>query len=197
MTIIGVDPSVTSTGVAVCCDSKVDLWQIEPGKLKPPLTGLGRLAFITERVTSALVAMDPRGVDVLLVIEGVVIFKGPGLVNVALHWMIRRRLADEYSFTTLVVPPATLKKFVTKNGSSGKSEVGQAIQRRWGGNLDGELQEDVAEAFALMQVGRCWRDVGKYPQWQKDCLKKIVPEDDGASLGMACNAVHDAGGRSR
>ena len=178
MTIIGVDPSVTSTGVAVDHDGEVTLSQIEPGKLKPPLTGLGRLVYITGEILEACIG----GPDVLLVIEGPGRQQGYGIVNVALHWMIRRELAfGAPTLQTLVVPPATLKKFVTDDGRAGKSEVGQGIKDRWGDEYEGTLQEDVAEAFALMHVGRCWLGQGKFLQKQKGCLQKLAVEEDGQS----------------
>jgi Holliday junction resolvasome RuvABC endonuclease subunit len=171
--IIGIDPSVTSTGVA---------WQnIETGRLEHYLIRLGKLrdpervSLIAQLCGNAVYGTE----DALVVIEGHGPQKGNGLVNIALHWMIRAEVR-KYGFhcDVMVVPPMTLKKFVADSGRAEKSEVGAHIMRRWGDELNHRvLPEDAAEAFALLQAGKCKAGIGQWLKRDQEALAKcsIVP----------------------
>lgn len=171
--VVGIDPSVTSTGIA---------WQnIETGRFEHYLIRLGKLRD-PERVSliAQLCGTAVFGTkDALVVIEGHGPQKGNGLVNIALHWMIRAEVRRHaFHCDVMVVPPMTLKKFVADSGRAEKSEVGAHIMRRWGTVLGGRvLPEDAAEAFALLQAGRCKAGIGQWLKRDQEALAKcsIIP----------------------
>lgn len=171
--IIGIDPSVTSTGVA---------WQdLQTGELRHYLIRLGklrdpeRLVRVAQLCGSSVHAVG----NALIVLEGHGPQQGNGLVNIALHWMIRAEVRAQCIHSgLLVVPPMTLKKFVADSGRAEKSEVGAHIMRRWGDELNHRvLPEDAAEAFALLQAGKCKAGIGQWLKRDQEALAKcsIVP----------------------
>jgi Holliday junction resolvasome RuvABC endonuclease subunit len=171
--VVGIDPSVTSTGIA---------WQdLKTGELRHYLIRLGKLRD-PERVS--LIATLCGSLiwtrhNTLVAIEGHGPQQGNGLVNIALHWMIRDSVRlNGIDCAVVVVPPMTLKKFVADSGRAEKSEVGAHIMRRWGTVLGGRvLPEDAAEAFALLQAGRCKAGIGQWLKRDQEALAKcsIIP----------------------
>lgn len=94
--------------------------------------------------------------------------RGASEKNVVLQWAVIEGALEairQIAYTegdggdlrvVIVLPtPSQLKKFVTGKGNAEKSEVGRWIERRWPG---APMQEDEAEAYALMQFARCRRE---------------------------------------
>lgn len=201
MTIIGVDPSVRKTGVAVRTDGALRTILVETDK-----TGLedpGRLVYIVQAV-AAIADMRFRE-RALLVIEGTGRTIGPNRINLGLHWVLRVHLARCATLGTLVVPPATLKKFATASGTAAKGEVGAHVMRRWGDELPTVPSEDVLEAFALLKIGECYLDTANdWPDWptepttkwtafQLSAIAKLTIEWDGDSVSRADVAARELG----
>jgi Holliday junction resolvasome RuvABC endonuclease subunit len=179
--VVGIDPSVTSTGMARLnvATGELEHYLIRLGKVRDP-ERIDRIAMLTSEL-----AQD----GTLCVLEGHGPQQGNGLVNIALHWMIRDAWAARVSSVTfeivppmvldvLIVAPMTLKKFVSGVGNAQKSEIGAHIMRRWGDQLGGNvLPEDAAEAFALLQAGKCVAGIGKWTKRDAEALAKckVVP----------------------
>ena len=161
-TYLGIDASLTSTGIA---------WLV-PGLLstkllRPKITGVARLAWYDSHL-QALLEHAPTYVAV----EGYAygkINKGHdigelgGVLRLA---MFRKGV----KFT--VVPPGTLKKFVTGSGKGSKSPIALNLYKRWG--LDVE-QEDMADAtgLALAVAAACGEPVPGLIQTQREALTKV------------------------
>lgn len=179
--IVGIDPSVTSTGIARLnvATGALEHYLIRLGKVRDP-ERIDRIAVLTSELAKH---------ETLCVLEGHGPQQGNGLVNIGLHWMIRAAWAVRVSSVSiaivppmmldmLIVPPMTLKKFVAGAGNAVKSEVGAHIMRRWGSELGGHvLPEDAAEAFALLQAGKCKAGIGKWPKRDAETLAKckVIP----------------------
>jgi len=162
MNIIGVDASVSKTGVVVL-SAETGSYQgaIITSKLADP----GRLLDISGGVVNAAVAGSGTCDVTLLVIEGLGQAIGNQRINYGLHWMIRGALAREFTdLLTLVVAPSSLKVFTVGRAGKGVGKSSAAaVVDRWPNAVEdlrdarSELpSEDVLEALGLVKVGECW-----------------------------------------
>lgn len=144
--VLGIDPSLTCTGVANLAGTHV---------IRPPegLVDVDRLAYITDVARMYLTPFSANGV-------GLVVMEGPAYgVNVGksheragLFWALRlacRHLARPVA----VVPPTTLKKFITGSGNATKVDVVREVTKRFP-KFDGGADE--ADALVLYAMGRAW-----------------------------------------
>jgi Holliday junction resolvasome RuvABC endonuclease subunit len=140
MITVGLDLSLTSTGVARIGDYQPALFTI-PTKDTTPIGQ--RLDTIKEAIWPATFSAD------LVVVEDLPTHaRGAGktaMVHGLIRWMLWR---DDYD--TLVVTPATLKVFATGKGNAGKEEVLVAAVNRLG--YTGH-NTDEADALFLAHLG--------------------------------------------
>lgn len=156
MNVVGLDLSLTATGVATVTRTEV---------LRPKATGPERLAWIRDAVLDrcrvhlyrggyAPDSTDPDVAD-LVVLEGYAygrpnqahqIGELGGVIRVAL-WEARVPYVE--------VPPAVLKKYATGHGNAGKGEVMASAIRRLGyeGHDDNEADADWLRTMALDHYG--------------------------------------------
>lgn len=90
-----------------------------------------------------------------------------GVVKMAIH--------DVTSQYPLIVPPTSLKKFVTGKGNAKKNEMLLGVYKRWGVEFGDDNQ---ADAYALEQFGRAylfiqWGEDAGYPQYQLDAVEAV------------------------
>lgn len=84
-----------------------------------------------------------------------------------LGWAVKRTVYDVFGKTPLIVPPTSLKKFVTGKGTAKKNEMLLGVFKRWGVEFSDDNQ---ADAYALEQFGIAavdalhWLDLPKYQQ---------------------------------
>jgi crossover junction endodeoxyribonuclease RuvC len=138
--VVGVDPSLTATGVVTADYADTILH----GPCTPDLE-LSRLRTIVGAVASAA-----KGAD-LVVLEGLALASttGKAAERGALHWMIRDRL-DRECVPVAVVPPACLKRYITGKGNAGKAAVLIACVQRLPILVS---NEDEADAAVLLAMG--------------------------------------------
>ena len=159
MLIIGIDPSLTATGVVVLRDGKVEL--AEATKNRPDLGTIERVKLIRERIidiTENLTDEEERQAPDLITIEGFSYgSKGRSLFDIAyLGWRIREdleRFRIEDGIPWLEVPPSQLKKFATGQGNANKEIILQQVYKRWGVEFSDNNQ---ADAYVLAQIGRAY-----------------------------------------
>jgi len=159
MLIIGIDPSLTSTGIIVLRDNKVEL--AETTKNKPELGTIKRVRLIRERIidiTENLTDEEEWQAPDLIAIEGFSYgSKGRSVFDIAyLGWRIREdleRLRTEDGIPWLEVPPSQLKKFATGQGNANKEIILQQVYKRWGVEFSDNNQ---ADAYVLAQIGRAY-----------------------------------------
>ena len=166
-TVVGVDPSVSKTGVVIRREdgSYSSFLCVPPAKAQDP----ARLYWIAATVVSE--CKLPAECEVLLVIEHPTPRRQLD-ANYPLFWRLREEFAWHYLVKTLVVWPSQLNKFATGNGKI--SEIGGAVVDQWGACLPGEINPDVLDALALCKFGEAYREFeagGAKPpdhKWLKD-----------------------------
>ena len=147
LVIVGLDLSLTSTGIAEIRDTKVTLSTITPGKR----TGHQRLAFVSEQVTGWIYDAEAS----LVVIEGPSYGSDYGKAHerAGLWWLIAHSLWHN-KIPYAVISPPQVKKYATGYGTgpkSGKDKVLAAVIRRYADvPVDGN---DQADALVLAAMG--------------------------------------------
>lgn len=154
-TVVGVDLSLVSTGVAWepdCCrriQTRPKDWRSEDD----------RLEFIVARVMEVVhEAHEPdRAAGTLVVIEGLTYGQASGsaFTRAGLHYLVRAAvLAEGHRLT--IVPPTALKKFVTGKGGASKELVVSTVARKLGRAIS---SDDVADALGLVAIGQALQGV--------------------------------------
>jgi len=161
ITIVGIDPSLTATGVAFTVPAAT-----ATDTVKTNLRGMARLNYIATEAASYAVGAD------LVAIEGYAY----GRPNQAAHlgelggvirltlWRAGIRYVD--------VPPACVKKYATGRGNATKPDVRMAVFKRYGHDIADDNQCDafVLMAMALHASGHPLEQV---PALNRSALDKI------------------------
>jgi Holliday junction resolvasome RuvABC endonuclease subunit len=142
MNIIGIDLSLTGTGVCVLRDGGRELRTINTtAKTRTE----DRLITIRRTVAQALSGIDTT------IIEGLSYDSvgGAQAERSALHWMVR---VDLYQLGVpyVIVTPMSLKKFVCGTAKAEKSMMIREVYRRW--NVEA-ANDNEADAAALAHLG--------------------------------------------
>lgn len=154
MRVVGIDPSLTSTGIA-----KVDV--LPNGLVLPIWTGrikssgkrgdtlaqrMARLDSLVNGIGDAFAAPD------LVVIEGPAYAKSnPGMHDRSGLWWLVVRYMFEAKLPVAEVPPTIRAKYATGRGNAGKDEVLSAVVRRY---PDADITgNDEADALVLAAMG--------------------------------------------
>ena len=141
--ILGLDLSLTSSGVAVIGDNLLSAWAF-----KPKGTGLNRM-----RQARAEFAYWAREAE-LVVIEGPSYGSQAGgrqsghHERAGLWWMVYDRL-DRDGVHVAVVPPATLKRYATGKGNASKDAMLVAAAKRFADWTGGNDEADAAWLAAM------------------------------------------------
>ncbi len=170
MKIIGMDVSSSATGIVANWEFPLstkgeggEFWfRLLRDKKNEQDTQASRIV----RIVDQLIQLA-RGAD-LVVLEGLATqMWGPNMILYFLfgHLIAMLYLAD---LKYIVVPPLTLKKFVTGSGAGPKDQVTKEIYRRWG--FDAQTSHE-ADAFGLYQFGRCY--LGISDSWTKPQLEAV------------------------
>lgn len=165
--IVGVDPSLTGTGVAVA--DRTCTIASQPGGDTPA----GRLARL-EAIADQVVHMCPPGLN-QAVVEAPSLgqHRQAGTLDRNGLWWLLIQQFTRIGATVVDVPPATVKKFATGNGSAAKPDLRMALYRRAGLDLPDDNQVD---AFWLYQIGLHLAghpDAIPVPQTHRSALNKL------------------------
>lgn len=169
MKTLGIDLSMTGTGIAYLEDGKLIYSETIRSKKTgdTPTDETIRLSAIVDKVFEHV----SEDFDVV-VLEGIAFMaKSTALAQLSgLTYMVRQRLvAMDIPF--LVVAPTTLKKFITGKGNSAKDIIMLEIYKRWGISI---LDNNQADAYALSQIGAAVMTKNyKGETYQKEVVKLI------------------------
>ncbi|MBN8883469.1 MAG: crossover junction endodeoxyribonuclease RuvC [Salana multivorans] len=147
--IVGIDPSLTSTGVAVIDRTTgIQLHRVQSkGRKTATLPERDhRLADLANRIYTHVTGAD------LVVIESPAYSNSLGSMHdrSGLWWLLVRHLHADH-VPVLEVPPTVRAKYATGRGNAGKDEVLAAVIRRYPHtNVTGN---DVADALTLAAIG--------------------------------------------
>ena len=162
--IVGLDPSLTSTGYSGCGLT---------GTLTSELKGVERLDDLSHKLATIL-ATAPS--NVVVVIEGYSfasrnsqahsIGELGGVFRLTMHRM---------NIPFIEVPPTSRAKFATGRGNASKNEVISAISAKTGIVWEGKGADDRADAFILEEMGLVAQGHGRYdwPKVNLESLEKI------------------------
>jgi len=155
-TVLGIDSSLTSTGVCRVKGlhardddgSVIDTWRV----LSKPGTDRGPVG-MSNRIAEIIAALDPHIAEAdLVVLEGIS-FSSIGTGAHALHWLWGR-IVDatvDRAVELRVVSPSQRMKYATGRGNAAKDMVLAATIRRWPDvDIDGN---DTADALVLAAIG--------------------------------------------
>ena len=163
---IAFDLSLTNTGVAQF-DSEFPHVISRSSIVSPKaFFGLHRIDFITTEVIAYCV--EKRR---LIAFEGLSFgSRDTNQERAGLAFCIRLELYRR-GIAFLLVPPATLKKFVTGKGNAEKSIVIKEVYKRWGVECADDNQ---ADAVGLLQLLRCYHgDLEPTTEAQRDVIRKL------------------------
>ncbi|WP_139812900.1 hypothetical protein [Prescottella equi] len=158
--IIGIDPSLTSSGLAILGATPNPTIHLigQPGFKDDPRHIKGqRIRTIRTRIMNLV----PRNTT-LAVIEGRSYGHNlPGTDERSHLWWLISDALDHLKIPVAVCPPTTLKKWATDNGAARKPAVITAIERMWPGIQlpenpsapRAERKADAADALALATIG--------------------------------------------
>lgn len=150
MRILGIDPSLTSTGFAYLTPAHES---IQVGTASTKLRGYERLDYLRSRVTKLLEHVKPE----LVVYEGYAMgIRGGRVFDLGeLGGILKMEMYDR-SIPVLLVPPSNLKQFVTGNGGAKGKELMMTTLARHRGRLF--AKDDEADAYGLVLMGRAWKN---------------------------------------
>lgn len=139
MKIVGIDASLTSTGIAVI-DTETKTYTIQSKK-----KGAARLSEIRDSVLNEIKDAD------LVVIEGYAFARPNQAHQIGELGGVLRVMMYENGIKWIEIPPPRAKKFVTGKGNSQKDLIMQQVYKRWGVECE---TSDEADAFVLAKIGQ-------------------------------------------
>ena len=177
---IGIDPSLTGTGICVLPDGKRPFLKTITTTHKDEPNIYRRIKNIVRDVLSAVTAAKCENIrDFSICIEKS--FVSPknmasqqDLLNLA--YVIRDQLYW-HGFTWWDIAPSTLKKFVLGVGRGEKDMINKEVWKRWDIDAGNNNEADaaglakLAELIHLMKNG-C--DYSKWPRFQVDIARKLL-----------------------
>lgn len=179
--VIGIDPSLTSTGIVVLRNGVLE--QAVTTKNEPKLGTLERVRLVNQSIKSVVNNLTDDAnsewkAPKIIVIEGFSYgSKGRGVFDIAyLGWRIREELEAyrvEDDVPWLEVSPSQLKQFATGKGNANKEIVLQQVYKRWGVELSDNNQ---ADAYVLAQIGRAYLYRVDMTDFQKKVIQALRKE---------------------
>ena len=175
--IVGLDISLNATGLCLAHGDPrsqvgnsldVDSVVIRTGK---DLRGPERLSVVSADVWDWLQARQPARAGDLYVTEGYAFSRQQAHSLGEIGGCIRKRIWESGG-NLIVIPPSTLKKYLTGKGAGDKNIVMKHVFKRWGFDVD---EDNQCDAFGCAMLGlvasvddSCWTGL------EKDILKKKV-----------------------
>lgn len=158
MIIVGIDPSLTATGIAVLRTTGGPLWCVTTVKSKPTKNGgpgsmLTRIHAIAEYIDSTIVGHShSANQDVAwIALEAPAFSKNTGMAHerAGLWWHLYAMLSEHAP--VVVVKPNVRAKYATGRGNAGKDEVMLAVAKRYPDA--GVANNNEADAVVLAAMG--------------------------------------------
>ena len=177
--VLGIDPSLTSTGLAgrgwTATIKPAHRSRVHRDRDDDSNDARLRTAYNHQRITTITSQLDDylTGVD-LVVMEGLAYDAHDTDRQLAgLSWILRDRLFRR-AIPYALVPPSTLKQFVTGNGAAGK-DLMWSLVTDWFDWFDGDTHDE-ADAAGLMAMGHAHlgAPLGPLMEHQVTALGKVV-----------------------
>jgi Holliday junction resolvasome RuvABC endonuclease subunit len=154
--IVGVDPSLSNTGVTVISNNNEACYSI---KTKPPkeFSFLAELARIESIVSQVVDCFKKDKKPVLVVMEGMAFMAHNTVALIqlsALNYFIRKALKD-LDIKFIIVAPTTLKKFITSKGNAHKELILLECYKRWNKEFS---DNNIADSYGLAKIAEALLD---------------------------------------
>lgn len=182
--IVAVDPSLTSTGLAVLGPSQVNpYWAVRTirsaAPVAPPNPALASVRRMEKIVGDLRRAVEELTLGVrptYFVIEAPAFSKNNGMAHerAGLWWMIYQALAGYGHVPILVVRPNLRAKYATGLGNAGKDQVLLAVSRRYPGVPITNNNEADAVVLAAMGARMLGVPVDDLPRSHLDAMKTLA-----------------------
>lgn len=143
---VGLDLSLTSTGICVMDENGTILFEEVLNTPKKKIDGLERLKFIRESVSEAI-----KNYSVSIANIENYSFGSRGRATFSLGELggVVRLLLFDLGVTIIETSPSQLKKFATGRGNSDKLDVVMSIEKNYGIKY---LDDNAADAFILAKM---------------------------------------------
>lgn len=181
--IVAIDPSLTSTGLAVLGPSQTSpYWAVRTIRSAPPvappnpaLASVRRMEKIVHQLRLAIEELCLGVRPTYFVIEAPAFSKNVGMAHerAGLWWMIYQAAAGYGHVPILVVKPNLRAKYATGNGGAGKDQVLLAASRRYPGVPMTNNNEADAVVLAAMGARVLGHPVDQLPRTHLDAMKTL------------------------
>lgn len=178
MKIVGIDPSLTGTGIAVI-DGDIRTYyatntgttvvngDIKTYTIRSKQRGAKRLIEIRDTIQKEIADAD------LVVIENYAYCRANQAHQIGELGGIIRVLLTESGVKWTTVAPAQLKKFATGKGNTKKEHILQQAYKRWGVEC---RTSDEADAFVLAKIGQALVEDVELTKFQKEVIERLKGE---------------------
>ena len=145
MYLVGLDLSLNSTGISIYGDGVIKTYTINPSS---KLNQDGKLDFIVDELVHFTF---PAYSKVVFFIEGYSFTQKSASITILAELAgTLKHLFRENGVSYYIIPPTTLKKYVTGKGNAKKEQMILGVYKAWNKEF---ATNDEADAFALMQLG--------------------------------------------
>lgn len=177
---IGIDASLTGTGVVVLAGDGDILWN---QRMDTKAKGVARLIDIEDRIKHIIEMFTPD----LVSIEGYAYAAQNQAHQIGELGGVIRAMLHKHNIRWIEIPPAQVKKFATGKGNAQKDFVMLNVYKKWGAEFS---SNDEADAFVLAKIGQALmeydrdpRDIvqrwqKKYTQYQVEVLEEVKKKID-------------------
>ena len=159
MKIVGIDPSLTSTGVAVLPNKTYTI--------KSKQRGVARLVEIRDAIKEEIADAD------IVILENYAYCRANQAHQIGELGGVLRVLLTEFGVKWKTVAPGQLKKFATGKGNAKKEHILQQVYKRWGVECK---TSDEADAFTLAKIGQALIQDVELTKFQKEVIEKLKGE---------------------
>lgn len=166
MSVMGIDPSLASTGIVVLTGT---------APLSKAITtntsGVARLAVLEYAVATFAEYHLPE----LTAIEGYAFgARGAAMFSLGELGGVLRLLFHRHGLRFIDVPPSQVKKFATGRGNAKKDEIMLAVYKRWGVEFK---TSDEADAYVLARIALALTEGDdKLTEFQREVIKSLSKE---------------------
>lgn len=174
MKIVGIDASLTSTGIAVFEDGDIKTLAIQSG-----LTGPERLIEIRNKVQDVVTGAD------MVLIEDYAFSRGDKAHQIGELGGVLRVMFCEMDLRVIKVAPSAVKKFATGKGNAKKELMIKEVYKRWKFECD---TNDEADAYTILQIGLAYTNrVNGLTAFQKEVIDALKKGKKAKSKGAGKN----------
>lgn len=166
MSVMGIDPSLTSTGLAVLHGDEAETRAVSSKR-----KGIERIEDLMDWLMEAAEESHPS----LVAIEGYAFgARGRAVFDLAEFGGVLRYRLWRSGWPYIDVPPSMVKKFATSRGNAKKDEIMLAVYKRWGMEFH---TSDEADAYVLARIALALTEGDRnLTEFQREVIKSLSKE---------------------